>query len=154
MICGDNESKFRKELISLDAEKRLGTAIEIIGKCNTKKRSEWNCSRRLKWQLNKQNAAVHINSIREESAIHFYLFRNEADSFNSMSQLTKKYVYTYFKFTCRFLFQQLGLFLLGLTQNSSCQEWTTPDKKVSLNYLQFHLFYFIQHRSNFQFNIN
>jgi hypothetical protein len=48
LICGDNESKFRKELIALDEEKRLGTAMENIGKCNTKNISEWNCSRWLK----------------------------------------------------------------------------------------------------------
>ncbi len=34
-------------------EKRFGTAMEINGKCNTKTRSEWNCSRGLKLQLKK-----------------------------------------------------------------------------------------------------
>jgi hypothetical protein len=41
----------RKE--EIDREKRLGTAIEINGKCKTKTRSEYNYSRWLKLQLYK-----------------------------------------------------------------------------------------------------
>ncbi len=127
LICGHSESKFRKNWSLLMQRRDKGQVWRSLG--NSIPKQVLNGTLPDGWNYSWINKC--INAIREKSAIHFYLFRNEADSFNSMLQLTKKYVYTYFKFTWRFLFQQLGLFLLGLTQNSSCQEWTTLDKKDS-----------------------
>ncbi len=57
--------RIQKELISDlrrknegNQRKEIRAAVEINGKCNTKTRSEWSYSRRLKLQLSKQSLAV------------------------------------------------------------------------------------------------